>query len=603
MLYDCMQVFMEMSRKAQSEGCRRDTDTDMELISKLSIDNYVPKDGTYVLLNLDKDFALEYKLDISVDKKNGDISGRTDSYYQYIKYLDYNSKLIEMNKPVDSKKVIHSNNLYTFFLKKDNLVNGKLTLEVIDGYYDTLAKPELKYNKPKAKDLYRQTESKIGGIDQKILERIREWIKKWAEDPSILPIEISGKDYFKIFFVYQDERKTKELYEKENERYVIPNIYNNNDYNLKIDNEVWGLPSNNMGLNSKKPFLENKTRKTVTPYLINMEDALWQNRFFDYLYGQASIGNVNIYFDFDPDKQEIYSIPDRSNPPYIDSGMYLRIRKGKEVEILECAAVCSFNPNLQPTFYDKPILEGKDDIFSGKACNTRSELAAVIDEVFFGKMLAYNYFTEPGDLSITDTVVKNVLLTYRDRLFEWLYRNARCDMKEIFAEMGAGLIQNAIQNGYINKARQQLNLMLSLLDYLNQNTEMEETMKVVQEEFKRHMNMYKEEWDFERDEEYYYAVGQLIDYFLSLSKSAKKPFSLANPFLTAKEDALIKEKLSQMFAKYSYAIDAVIDVRAKNIINHVMLYTPETKVQQQYLIAGLTANNAFYKKKENQEDK
>lgn len=600
MLYDCMQVFMEKAKKVQSESFRQDTDTDLELISKLSIDHYVPKDGTYILLNLDKDFTLEYKLDISVDKKSGEITGKTDSHYQYIRYLDYNSKLIEMNKPMDSKKVIHSNNLYSFFLKKDSLTSGKLTLDIIDGYYDTLANPETKYNKLKAKELYRQTESKIGGVNQEVLEGIREWIKKWFEDVSILPVEISGKDYLKIFFVYQDERKTKEIYEKENERYVIPNIYNNNDYNLKIADEIWGLPSNNMGLNSKKPFLENKTRKTITPYLVDMEDVIWQNRFFDYLYGQASIGNVNIYFNFD--EKEIYAIPDKSDPPYMESGLYLRIRKGKEVEILECDTVLSLNANLQPTFYYKSILKGREDTFSGGECNKRNELAAVIDEVFFGKMLAYNYFTEPEALSITDSVVENVLLTYRGRLFEWFYRNPHCNIKQIFQEMSGKLIQNTMQNGYKNKARQQLNLALSLQDYLNYDTRMEEMMGMVQEEFKKHIEMHKKEWDFRSDEEYYYAVGQLIDYFLSLSKSAKKTFSPVKPFLTAKEDGLIKEKLSQMFEKYSYAIDSVVDVRAKNIISHVMLYKPETRVQQQYLIAGLTANNAFYMKKENQED-
>lgn len=601
MLYDCMQVFMEKARKTQSESFRQDTDTDMELISKLSIDHYVPKPGTYVLLNLDNDFALEYKLDISVDKKGGEILGQTDSHYQYIKYLDYNSKLIEMNKPMDSKKVIHSNNLYSFFIKKDNLTGEKLTIDIIDGYYNTLANPEIKYNKPKAKELYRQTENKLGSVNQEILERIREWVKEWAKDTSILPIEISGRDYLKIFFVYQDERKTKEMYEKENERYIIPNIYNNNDYNLKAADVIFGVPSNNMGLNTKKPFLENKTRKITPPLLVNMENAIWQSRFFDYLYGQASVGNVNIYFDFD--EKEIYAFPDKSNPPYIESGMYLRIRKGKEVEILDCDTVLSLNPNMKPTFYYKSILEGKDEVLSGGECDTRSQLAAIIDEVFFGKMLSHNFFTEPENLSITNSVVENVLLTYRGRLFEWLYRNPQCDIKEVIAEISEKLIKNAIQNGYMNKARQQLNLALSLQDYLNHDTRMEEMMRMVQKEFKKHMSMHKEEWDFESDEEYYYAVGQLIDYFLSLSKSAKKPLSLANPFLAAKEDTLIKEKLSQMFEKYSYAMDTVVDVRAKNIINHVMLYTPEKRVQQQYLIAGLTANNAFYMKKENQEGK
>ncbi len=599
MLYDCMQIFMKKSERVHSESIRNDTDTDMELISKLSIDHYVPKDGTYVLLNLDNDFSLEYVLDISVDRKTKEILGKTDSHYQYIRYLDYNSKLIEMNKPVDSKKIIHSNNLYSFFMKKDSLTSGKLTLDVIDGYYDTLANPELKYNKAKAKELYHQVESKIGGIDQEILERIREWIKKWAKNTSLLPIEVLGKDYLKIFFVYQNERKTKEIYEKENERYVVPNIYNNNDYNLKIADDIWGLPSNNIGLNAKKPFLENKTRKTAAPYLVNMEDVIWQNRFFDYLYGQASIGNVNIYFDFD--KEEIYTIQDKADPPYIDSGLYLRIKKGKEVEIIECDTVFSLNPNLQPTFYYKSIIEGKSDIITEGECNKRGQLAAVIDEVFFGKMLAYNYFTEPEDLSITDSVVENILLTYRGRLFEWLYRNPQCNIRQSLTEMSEKLIQNTMQNGYKNKARQQLNLALSLLDYLNQDTRMEEMMKMIQEEFRKHMGMYKEEWTFGSDEEYYYAVGQLVDYFLSLSKSAKKPLSLANPFLAAKDDVLIKEKLSQMFEKYNYAMDSIVDVRAKNIISHVMLYIPETKVQKQYLIAGLTASSAFYMKKE--EDK
>ena len=35
MLYDCMQVFMEEARRVQADSIRLDTDTDMELISKL----------------------------------------------------------------------------------------------------------------------------------------------------------------------------------------------------------------------------------------------------------------------------------------------------------------------------------------------------------------------------------------------------------------------------------------------------------------------------------------------------------------------------------------------------------------------------------------
>ncbi|MCS4483504.1 hypothetical protein JQ038_17155 [Clostridium botulinum] len=52
-----------------------------------------------------------------------------------------------------------------------------------------------------------------------------------------------------------------------------------------------------MGLNSKKPYLENKSRKTKVPYLTSLEEVLLQKKFFDYLLNQVSIGKTNIYID------------------------------------------------------------------------------------------------------------------------------------------------------------------------------------------------------------------------------------------------------------------------------------------------------------------
>lgn len=42
-----------------------------------------------------------------------------------------------MNKPMDSKKVIHSNNYLAFAVKKES-ITSKLTETIIDNYYDTL---------------------------------------------------------------------------------------------------------------------------------------------------------------------------------------------------------------------------------------------------------------------------------------------------------------------------------------------------------------------------------------------------------------------------------------------------------------------------------
>ena len=55
-----------------------------------------------------------------------------------------------MNKPMDGKKVIHSNNYFSFFVKKDSILTKKLTEAIIDGYYEVLKNPlEQKYKKSK----------------------------------------------------------------------------------------------------------------------------------------------------------------------------------------------------------------------------------------------------------------------------------------------------------------------------------------------------------------------------------------------------------------------------------------------------------------------
>ena len=56
------------------------------------------------------------------DKKKGVLDGRDSPKYLDFCFLDYYSKLIDMNKPIEKKKIIHSNNYYAFFIKKRKLI-------------------------------------------------------------------------------------------------------------------------------------------------------------------------------------------------------------------------------------------------------------------------------------------------------------------------------------------------------------------------------------------------------------------------------------------------------------------------------------------------
>ena len=104
------------------------------------------------------------------------------------------------------------------------------------------------------------------------------------------------------------------------------------------------------------------------------------------------------------------------------------------------------------------------------------------------------------------------------------------------------------------------------------------------------------------DEEYFYAVGQLVNYFISLSKAKDKKHSLANPFFNIKNDAALKDKLFQYFMKYNYLI-----IRAGNRFNRlyamVLDYVPEGKVSQEDIVAGYISDNLIYEsnKKEKEE--
>lgn len=591
MLNDCISVFEhELERKSE----------------KWLLDNYVPKDGTYVLINMDKDFVTEDFVDIVYDKKTGELSGRTHKEFRLIQNLDYNSKLIEMNKPMDPKKVIHSNNLYSFFVKKESLAEKKLTKDIIEGYYAVILNPELKYTKPKANALYKKVEEDTGRVDAETAGKIREWIEKWVENPILPPeVDLSKKNYLKLFFIYDDREKTRKLYEQENKRYLLPNIYNSNDFNEDAEGTIKGLPNNNMGMNAKKPYLGNKSRKREAPYLLDLDKALLQSKFFDYLWGQAAVGKVNMYIDYD--RKTIKGYDNKETVEAVSSGGYLRIIKDKnEAQIQYMDTVTGYEPELKLPFQYKNMLSLKpervNEISAGYGSKTKlSELNLLFDEVFFGKKLIYNYFTEPSDITFRDNRLENILLTYRERLFGWFYKGIDTDIQRIVDDMAMKIIYHSICNEYYSKVKHQLNLMWSLTDYFEQNNKMEETVKMVKENLKKHMDMYQQEWDFKNDEEYFYAVGQMVNYFLSRSRAAKTPLSMINPFLNAANDKIIKDKIVQIFQKYNYDIDSKKDIRVKNLFSHVLLYKPEGEIQKDILTAGLLDTTIIYESKEKEE--
>lgn len=552
------------------------------------MDSYIPSDGDYVILAPDGNAFKELDIvKIKQNKKTKEID-RSSEYFDFICKADYLSKYINSDKAVSDKN-IHSSNYLTLFVKKENIINKKINNDVLDKYYEILKNPELKYNKEKLR-LYKEIEDKYGKANEVLVENIKSWIKENIK--SYVDEKSNDKSYLKFLFKYDLAE-----YKKESEKYLVPNIFNSVDFNVRFEKETYGLPNDNMGLNSKKPYLQNKSRKIKVPCITSLNEVLFQKKFFDYLLNQVSSGKTNIYID----DEKIEAKSDQESMERDFNGIYLRIKKGKEVEIHDFDTINNYKINIKPIVL-KNVIEvdlKKSELDYNVKIKTLKGIKNLINQVLFSKFLTSNYFTEPKDLKITDNNLKRNLLLSRRALFNWFYKGNDCIVWKAIEESSLNLIKGSINNGYIFKAGEQFNLRCALKEHFRGGENMADILVDVKSSL-RHKICQNETPSIDNDAEYYFAVGQLASYFISLNKSSKKVHSLANPIINAKNDERIKMECRRMFKKYNYTI--LKRKRFDNLMAMVSSYVPENKINEDLIIAGYLHSNLIFEKANKEEN-
>ena len=599
MFKECLDVFSEMLKHEDN----------------LILKGYVPADGSYIIVKND---GTVKNADIKFDKKTRDLNCTDDTLLNDICFYDYHSKLISMNKPIDIKKVIHSNNYLAFAVKKESITT-KLTEAIIDNYYDTLKNPlEKKYKKSKeASKIYQKFEEDHGVVNITLLEKCRSWIKQnvFSID-KLVNVDLGKKEYLKIFFEIfetneEDNKKNKELFIQEDNRYIYPNIYNNNYYNVEVDGKIQGIPDNNMGMNAKKPFLSIKTRKNPASYLLDGDTALLQKQIFEYLMNFATNGKNNIYVDIINNKIEAYSDKEeREKFSGIEAGYYLRIQKGKELEIQVQDNIVNYQDKLllnfnYQDFFNMNIEKYPEYTKDIGIYTKRTDVGRLINNIFFSKYLLTNYFTDANDISVKDSVLKRIIIMYRNVIFDWIYKGIDNNFEVVEKQFALELIKNTLINDYNLRAMTQLNLHWSFEDYFA-NLEKRGGEKMADIATKIRMSVKEKVMSKDKavivsnNEEYYYAIGQLMAYFISLSKASKKAQSLINPVLNAQNDTVIKTRLLQLYKKYNYNI-LTKNSRVKNLYAMILGYRSEGKVNQEMILFGYMDNNVIYTKSEEKE--
>ena len=554
---------------------------------ELVVSKHIPKDGTYILVNIESEKIIN-KLNIAYDKKNKKIDGELNQYYSYIRAFDYYSNLVDMNKPMDSKKTIHSNQIYSFFIKKDSIRENKLTKSIIEGYKKNLLNPEEKYNSKEAKELYKNIANKLPEIEKETVEKIFLWIETNINEDLL---EDSKKDYLKIFFVKSDLDISLELFKNEHKRYLIPNIFNSNDYNKRIGETIYGLSNNNMGLNAKKAFLENKTRRISTPYLVNTDEILLQYAFYNYLLPEVKQGNYFIYFSENEIIPRTYKEGCPNGAKYLLNASY-----SKDVDIKNFNVI-SKNSSEEISINFKEILHQKkkdtDEIEYGNL--NKEKMMNNINKILFYNSLLGNFLLNDGDLDIKDIEVKKLLMKYRNSFYKWFYLNDESEVKKNIRKIYLDAVMVAIGNGHFFKASQQLDFGFCLEKYFYGKSELMEEIMNVKEVFLNH-TLSEEDWEFSNDEEYFFAIGQILAYINYMRNSKAKSLNFIKQLTFVKNIDVLKEKIKKIVISYSHIFETK-NKKINRTISNISLYQPK-EIRIDILLAGFTADIIFFKKRE-----
>ena len=555
---------------------------------ELVVSKHIPKDGTYILVNIKSGKIIE-KLNIFYDKKSKKIDGELNQYYGYFRAFDYYSNLVDMNKPMDPKKTIHSNQIYSFFIKKDSIRENKLTKSIIEGYKKNLLNPEEKYNSKEGKELYKNIAEKLPKIEKDIVEDIFLWIEDNVNE-NLLEND-NKKDYLKIFFVEEDLEKSLEVFKNEHKRYIIPNIFNSNDYNKKIGEAIYGLSNNNMGLNAKKAFLENKTRRVSTPYLVNTDEILLQYVFYNYLLPEVKQGNYYIYFLENEIIPRTYKEGCPNGAKYLLNASY-----SKDVDIKNFNVI-SKNSSEEISINFKEILHQKkkdtDEIEYGNL--NKEKMMNNINKILFYNSLLGNFLLNDGDLDIKDIEIKKLLMKYRNAFYKWFYLNDETEVKKNIRKIYLDAVMVAIGNGHFFKASQQLDFGFCLEKYFYGKSELMEEIMNVKEVFLNH-TLSEEDWEFSNDEEYFFAVGQILAYINYMRNSKAKSLNFIKQLTFVKNIDVLKEKIKKIVISYSHIFETK-NKKINRTISNISLYQPK-EIRVDILLAGFTADIIFFKKRE-----
>lgn len=607
-------------------------------------DNYELKEGIYIKLPFSKNFSKE-TIEYRVVEKQRELEVH-DTLLKWFHTADRLSSVLndDMNKCLDLPgKKVHSTNAFTLFWKKDYLFGkggeaetNEAKQHFLNFYQKNIPKVDerllelypikaRKKAEKEAAELERATffnthyQSLMTYLSSEERLNKRKQIKQFWEQHfdevteciRDLVKEHKVTNYIKIFFDVD-----LKAYVQEYEIYTLPRIFNVNEFNELLNNEIVGLPAYDVSMNAKKPFFEMKTRKTEVPTRVSVKEALRIKDFYQWLQQKGKFKEITLPFHepFGPGTGKKGTAKSVAKGAY-----YLSLDKNGSIQYFENVP---FEPDESWSMVIDNVLERKekvDDVTVIKAYEPlykKSALRVVINKLFFNGFMPNNLLEpeapKPKENIFTVEMVSIYMMT-KQALFDYIVKDTKATIEPFIKKYSLQLIENQIlqtvQGLRFHKVADAFHLYLALLkdfDY-EEGTKMENHLKQVYNSLKDKLQEKDEIVFCENDAEFFFLAGQLGYYLLSQSAAEKenKNYGLAEPILKARNVQILQNKLNDLFDTYKHAILTKY-VAFNNAMTMVQGYETNAKIvgnNRSMLIAGLCANNLLYQKSEKSEDK
>ena len=396
-----------------------------------------------------------------------------------------------------------------------------------------------------------------------------------------------------------------EYFEESFKLYAKKNLFLGDDYNININDEVIGSPSNFHTYNRKKPFLMHYTQANI----INYQDS-FENVYNIYLLHKWLLSKALVSLPIKINCNETsLKIGDGNSSYYLVSGEVKRSTSGTEFVPSGFELI---NPSRNPLIIsNENFMEFN---LSKKEINAISTWEGFED--YLNKKIFLGYLYRINDLKSGDKVnanLINVLKSYNNNCINAIKYQDIDLLKKIIPELiSKVLIQkgniaikdNSSEILYVCDIMELLLFKYNFLSSKNINytggrkmkNKMIDIQSIVYDKIDGNDICICSSVD-----EYCFAVGQLARYLINQNAGKNVTFKEFSPLLNCKDCVSLSRALDALMKKYDHALRLRF-----NALNNLILLTHgnefdfKDKINSDMLLCGFVADNRLYKK--NKED-